>query len=520
MQNEVVISSISGAGAAAGQTGRAYPASKARRLRPGGRRALMLGVLLGAQGVLWAEGSHGQDAPPVTAATGGDASGATVRPTRARRRPPVAGLPLARPATATSPNLAPAGSLDTRATAPQWGLFGNLGGVRDDLFRAGIRVDANVDYQGATNLQGGTRGQLVRGSGQFVLKATADMNQLAGIEGGTLNFIFTDRFGRSLPIDAHLRVLQQTEEVYGRGNIPRLTTLSYDQQVGPYVDLKFGRMPVGSDFAGFACEFQNLTFCGAQPGNLVGGYWYNWPVSQYAARLRLGNLTTGYLQAGVYQVNRRDLDDGFNFDPTGATGVLAIFEGAVFPTFGPFSYRGSYTVGGWFQTAGGSDLLFNTVGLPLSVSGGSPLGHQDRSGVYGVAVQELFRPDPDEPGHNLSGFLRMTFAESRTSPIDEQETVGLVYKGFWGARPFDWIGVAIGQSHASSSAARGIALSNAFGGTYQPVPGYERVLEVFYSLAVTPDVVIRPNIQFVNRPGGVARREDVVVFGVKSGITF
>ncbi|MCJ2072931.1 carbohydrate porin [Methylobacterium sp. J-030] len=485
----------------------------------------MLGAAVVAQGILWAPGLHAQEAPPAGSAAVSSASAQVIRPVRkrraqsARRPAPVAGLPLARPATATSPDLAPGGSLDTRAAAPKWGLFGNLGGVRDDLFRAGIRVDAGVDYETGTNLQGGTR-QLVRGSGQFVLKGAADMNQLTGVEGGTMNFVFTQRFGRSLPIDAHLGVLQQTEEVYGRGNIPRLTTLSYDQQFGKYLDLKFGRMPVGSDFAGFACEFQNLTFCGAQPGNLVGNYWYNWPVSQYAARLRVGNLESGYIQAGVYQVNQRDLDDGFNFDPTGATGALAILEGAVFPTFGPFNYRGSYTVGGWYQTSGGPDLYYNTARLPLSVYGGLPLGHQERSGVYGVAIQELYRPNPDEPGRNLSAFLRVTFADSRTSPLDEQETLGLVYKGFWDTRPFDWIGVAIGQSHASSATARGIAAANTFYGAYQPLPGYERVLEVFYSLAVTPDVVIRPNIQFVNRPGGINRREDVVVFGVKSGITF
>ncbi|MCJ2051604.1 carbohydrate porin [Methylobacterium sp. J-070] len=483
----------------------------------------MLGAVV-AHGLLWTPGLHAQEVQPTGPAAVTNVPEGLARPVRARRarparRPPVAGLPLARPATATNPNLAPGGSLDTRAAAPKWGLFGNLGGLRDDLFRAGIRVDAGVDYEVGTNLQGGTRQQL-RGSGQFVLKGAADMDQLAGVEGGTMNFVFTQRFGRSLPIDAHLGLLQQTEEVYGRGNIPRLTTLSYDQQFGRYVDLKFGRMPVGSDFAGFACEFQNLTFCGNQPGNLVGNYWYNWPISQYAARLRLGNLETGYIQAGVYQVNRRDLDDGFNFDPTGATGALAILEGAVFPTFGPFNYRGSYTVGGWYQTAGGPDLYYNTARLPLSLYGGLPLGHQERSGVYGVAVQELYRPNPDEPTRNLSAFLRVTFADPRTSPLDEQETLGLVYKGFWDARPSDWIGVAIGQSHASSAAARGIAAANAFGGTYQPIPGYERVLEVFYSLALTPDVVIRPNIQFVNRPGGINRREDVVVFGVKSGVTF
>ncbi|UHC20218.1 carbohydrate porin (plasmid) [Methylobacterium currus] len=236
--------------------------------------------------------------------------------------------------------------------------------------------------------------------------------------------------------------------------------------------------------------------------------------------MQVGNPDAGYVQAGVYQVNQRDLDDGFNFDPTRATGALAILEGAVFPTFGPFRYRGSYTVGAWYQTAGGPDLYYNRTGLPLSLAGGTPLAHQERSGLYGVAVQDLYRPNPDDPGRNLSALARVTFADPHTSAIDEQETVGLVYKGFWDARPSDWIGIAIGQSHASAAVAKGIAVANAFDGAYRPVPGYERVMEVFYSIAVTPDVVIRPNIQFVNRPGGLAKREDLVVFGVKSGITF
>ncbi|GJD47785.1 Porin B [Methylobacterium crusticola] len=491
------------------------------------RSLALSGVVLGAECLSGGLGARAQ-AVAVQGTSGLAVTGAPVvaaspaqalRPRR-RPRPRTAGLPLARPSTATSPDLAPGGSLDTNAPGPSWGLLGNFGGVRDDLYRAGIRVDASVDYQAATNIQGGVRGQDVRGSGQLVFRATADMNRLAGIEGGTLAVILTDRFGRSLTADQGLQLLQQTEEVFGRGRIPRLTTFSYDQQFGPNIDLKFGRLPVGSDFAGFACEFQNLTFCGAQPGNMVGNYWYNWPVSQYAARLRLGNLDTGYLQAGVYQVNQRDLDDGFNVDPTRATGALAIVEGALFPKVGPLGYRGSYTVGGWFQTAGGPDLYRNGAGLPLSVAGGTPLAHQERSGVYGIAIQEVYRPLPDNPARNISAFVRVAFANPSTSAIDQQMTAGAVYKGFWDARPFDWIGVAFGVSHASSALARGIAALSAFDGAFRPQPGYERALEVFYSFALTPDVVIRPNIQFVNRPGGVAGRTDVLVFGVKSGVTF
>ncbi|AMB46066.1 hypothetical protein Y590_14175 [Methylobacterium sp. AMS5] len=430
-----------------------------------------------------------------------------------------AGLPLARPSTAAGVNTAPAGSLDTQSAAPQWGVLGNFGGVRDDLFRAGIRMDGSFDYQTSTNVQGGPY-QSLRGAGQLAVRSAVDMDRLAGLAGGTFNVALTYRFGRGLTADQHFGVLQQTEEIFGRGRFPRLTQLSYTQRFGEFVDLKFGRLPVSTDFAGFACEFQNLTFCGNQPGNLVGNYWYNWPVSQYAARLRLGNTDTGYLMAGVYQVNPRDLENGFNFDPSGAVGALAIVEAAAFPTLPPFSYPGSYTVGAWYQTGGGPDLFLNREGLPLAVVGGAPVANRERSGLYGVAVQELYRPNPANPLGSFSAFVRVTMANSSTSFIDRQETIGFVYKGFWAARPLDWIGFGIGQSHASRGLAQSLQAANLLDGGARPIPGYERALEVFYSLALSPDVVVRPNIQFINRPGGVAGRTDILVFGVKSGVTF
>lgn len=145
-----------------------------------GHRALALGAVFVAQSLLGSPGAQAQEIQPAGPASVTSPSVQPVRPVRPRRRrpvrpAPVAGLPLARPSTATDRNLAPAGSLDTRAAAPTWGLLGNLGGVRDDLFRAGIRVDAGVDYEASTNLQGGTR-QLTRGSGQFVFRGAGDMN--------------------------------------------------------------------------------------------------------------------------------------------------------------------------------------------------------------------------------------------------------------------------------------------------------------------------------------------------------
>lgn len=62
---------------------------------------------------------------------------------------------------------------------------------------------------------------------------------------------------------------------------------------------------MGEDFANFSCDFQNLTFCGSQPGNLVSGYWVNWPTSQWATRIKLQVSQQTYVQIGAYQVNPR-----------------------------------------------------------------------------------------------------------------------------------------------------------------------------------------------------------------------
>jgi porin len=88
-------------------------------------------------------------------------------------------------------------------------------------------------------------------------------------------------------MNAGLDTLQQVHEVFGRGQTRPLTQFWYDQKfIDGAVDWKIGRITFGEDFASFSCDFQNLTFCGAQPSNLVGNYIYNWPVSQRATRLK------------------------------------------------------------------------------------------------------------------------------------------------------------------------------------------------------------------------------------------
>ncbi|MGS1397556.1 carbohydrate porin [Pseudomonas aeruginosa] len=61
----------------------------------------------------------------------------------------------------------------------------------------------------------------------------------------------------------------------------------------------------GEDFNSFPCDFQNLAFCGSQVGNWAGSIWYNWPVSQWALRVKYNFAPDWYVQVGAYESRTR-----------------------------------------------------------------------------------------------------------------------------------------------------------------------------------------------------------------------
>ena len=120
------------------------------------------------------------------------------------------------------------------------------------------------------------------------------------------------------------------------------------------------------DFASFSCDFQNLTFCGSQPGNLVGSYWVNWPTSQWATRLKGQHVGTDLSAGRRHQVNPKYVDDGYarrhglSLDnPGGTTGALIPLEFGVLPSWN--GLPGSQ-FGAWYNTSQGKDLYQDVNG--------------------------------------------------------------------------------------------------------------------------------------------------------------
>ena len=205
--------------------------------------------------------------------------------------------------------------------------------------------------------------------------------------------------------------LQLVQEVYGRDQTWRWTQVWYDQQyLNGKLDWKVGRLTEGEDFAAFSCEFQNLTFsAGAQPGNLVGSYWYNWPVSQWGTRLKTLITGFGYVQIGAFEVNPDYLLNKYGMDlwrPGSATGVLAPLEFAWLPTFynRPGSLQGRRLV----QLSTAPDVVFQHCGEePLEIAGGTPRMHHGQYGAYLSFEQLLTAPDGRGRQKGAGAFFRM-----------------------------------------------------------------------------------------------------------------
>ncbi|HEX8445669.1 MAG TPA: carbohydrate porin [Sphingomonas sp.] len=403
---------------------------------------------------------------------------------------------------------------DTQSTPPP-GLIGDWQQIRTRLGRRGIGVTARYASESGYNVTGGER-RLFRETGQFDVGMLLDLEKLAGLTGGAFQATITWRRGQDLTSDAGLNALQQVQEIYGRGQTLRVTQLWYEQRLGSRVEVKLGRTNPGEDFAVFSCHFQNLSFCGAQPGNVAGDYWYNWPVSQWGARVRVDVKEDFYVQGGAYEINPRNLRKRFFIGHfKGATGVLVPVE-AGWSRGGDDGRVASYKIGGWIATADSDDVRLDIDRRPIAITGMAPLRRSGRYGVYVAVQRQLTGTSKD--GKSLTGlgmFANLTQTDRKTSVTDNQIALGLFYKGLMPAVPGDVLGLGVARTNVNGRAAADDRLTM----PDQPRRDAEYAAELYYSIQPLDWLEIRPNLQWIHQPGGVRDAGDVGVLGLKAAIT-
>lgn len=402
-------------------------------------------------------------------------------------------------------------------------LTGDWNGARQRLHDDGI--DLGLDYLGefAHNASGGER-HTDAYADQIHVHAAFDFGKLWGWTGGSLHLDVINRNGDQIDQKAHLGTLLESQEIYGDGDVTRLTRFYLEQALwNGVVDIKFGRMDIGTDFYPFACNYQNLSFCGALPGWISQGV-NAWPLSQTGGVIGINPSPAWYVKFGGFKVNPNNAStsQGLRLSPAGPdTGTLVLAELGWHTTLagagGDAPLPGTWRIGGWHNSADYKDLFLDVDGMPQVLTDAAPMFRDSVSGTYAMGQQQVTRNDA---GGGLTLFGNLVQADPDTDRVDQMVSVGLLYQAPFASRPQDHLGFALGRNHVSSRVADAERLQNSSGRGPVPVQGYEYVTELDYSAQLCRGLSLMPNVQYIRHPGGTRDNHDATVLGLRLTAAF
>jgi len=406
-------------------------------------------------------------------------------------------------------------------------MTGDWGGLRTELQNKGY--DIQLEYVGevGANLKGGyNNDKTARYSDQFAIGTAFDLEKILGWHDAEAKLTITERSGRNISNDRigdpRAGTFSSSQEVWGRGQTWRLTQMWVKQKYfDGALDIKVGRFGEGEDFNSFPCDFQNLAFCGSQVGNWVGSIWYNWPVSQWALRVKYNLTPEFYAQVGVYEQNPSYLEtgNGFKLSGSGTKGMILPVELVWSPKVN--SLPGEYRLGYYYSTAKADDVYEGVNNQPAALTGEAFKSHDSKHGFWVVAQQQLTAHNGDA-SRGLSVFANLTQHDKATNYVDNYQQIGFTYKGPFDARPKDDIGIGVARIHVNNDAQKNRELANQIANisdydnpAFLPIQRTEYNAEIYYGFHVTNWLTVRPNLQYVKHPGGVDQVENALVAGLK-----
>jgi len=170
-------------------------------------------------------------------------------------------------------------------------------------------------------------------------------------------------------------------------------------------------------------------------------------------------------------------------------------------------------------------VLEDINGDPQPLTGLAFKEHGSKDGAWLVAQQQLTSHRGDL-SRGLSLFANLTFHDESTDRVDEYQQVGLVYTGLFDGRSKDDIGLGFARIHINDDLKTWQRLSNEAGGVadytdpaFQPLQYTEYDMELHYGFQISDWLTLRPNLQYVWRPGGVKEVDDAFVIGLKLTMT-
>jgi porin len=98
------------------------------------------------------------------------------------------------------------------------------------------------------------------------------------------------------------------------------------------------------------------------------------------------------------------------------------------------------------------------------------------------------------------------------NPVDFEVETGLNYVGLLRSRAGDIAGLGFAYTHLSPDQPPSTDNSG--------VTHYEAIIEASYASVLNTWCTLQPDVQFIFNPGGVTRRRDAVVLGLRLNLSF
>jgi porin len=427
---------------------------------------------------------------------------ATTPPTAGTANPPTLASPIQVPGAPTLPVISdttnPA-ALDYVIQSP---MFGDLA-FRKDLADKGIDMIAHYISETMSNTRG------VNGTGtayaqQVDFGASFDLDKLGVWSDAVARFAMTDRAGRSLAADRTDSYFAY-QEIFGQGQNLRFNEITIEKfLLEKDLALKVGFYPMGSDFSTlpYVCNFTNVAFCGHPQSEPVNSGWSDAPAGRWGGRIKWHITDELQVQGGVFDVNplvtRRQ--DGFKLNFSGNTGVIAPIEIAYQLGKNPEDYGGTYKIGAYYDTSAAPNLADPAV------------FDQGRQGLYLEAAQQIFKTGPGNR-NGLAIFGIFTVSDQNTAKFKDYYEAGWAYRGLIPNRELDilslgWVRTDINPRLQFQEATAG-----------SPVQTNEQLIELTYTIQVTPSLQFRPDVQYDIRPGATSTHPNTWVFGFQVKLT-
>ncbi|WCE04721.1 carbohydrate porin [Pseudoxanthomonas sp. JBR18] len=404
---------------------------------------------------------------------------------------------------------------------PNQHIGGDWGGWRSDLANDGVQFKLGHFSQTAHNTSGGDSHETAYAD-QFFLGGYFDLDKLWGWRGAEFKVEITNRNGELINNKANIPTLLQSQQIYGRGTVTRLTQFSLTQRLfDDHLSIKAGRLYPDADFFALSCNFQHLTFCSGGSSNNISSSWYGSPLSAWGGVVSFTPDHQWFFKVGGYDTNPETLskNQGLKLGTSGDdSGTLMAAEVEFKPDYGN-GIDGDYKIGAT-RNSSNRTRVYDVTGLPTSLTDNAAVVQNTDNAFYFNFEQQV---TSNGAGGGLRLFASMIRADQDVATVGEVLAVGGFWKGFLPSRPDDRIGLAFGRNAVSdklTDAQRLYDRTLPAGATPIGVQHYEYPIELNYNIAAYRGIEIMPSIQYIRHPGGYADADSATILGLQVSLDF